>query len=166
MSNAAGQILGEIAARLLVAAIEGAIKGAIHSSGAAVGPPGPRIPEVVFIQAPAAENDCPIAKVIETQTIRYLNERNVEAARIENPAEAGSGKLLRLTIDEIRPLPGRRAVGMRADLLQDGAVVASRSFRRSRTSGDHDDCAALKRIARPLGRDASKWVRSQLSERY
>jgi len=173
LSNVAGEILVQVVAEVAARVIVGAIEAGIRSSFA---PPAPPVPEQVRVQFPAAieaEGDgarigreCGIDESVVTYTLRSL-ARHVTALEIDDPARAGSASLLKLTIVDIDGRSNGRTsrtwMTVRADFLQDGAVVSSKEFRHFSPSASPDTCKVVNRIARPIGKDAARWVQGELN---
>lgn len=178
MSDVAGQIVGEIVGRILAMAIEAAFRSAIASMNINIDAPATQPREEILVRFPAAievaaaddakiGHECAFDQAVAAYAFNFLGVRKFHAVETRRVTSEDPRRTLHLTIVDIQdevngPRGTRRSITVRVDLVQDGAIVSSREFRHFSRPTKPDMCRAMDRIARPIGRDAAKWVQSEL----
>lgn len=179
MSDVAGQILGELVGRFLAIAIDAALRSAMASMNMNIDATDKQPREEVLVHLPAAievasaddvrmGRECAFDNAVAAYAFNFLGVRRIHAVEIRSATSEDFGKTLRLAIVDIQNQPyrahgTRRSITVRADLVVGGAIVSSREFNHSSALTNPDICRAMDRIARPIGKDAAKWVQSELA---
>lgn len=138
--------------------------------------------EMVYVQTPAtlgpdapitaaARRECDIPNLVASHALLQLTERGaVQVTRLE-AAEPSGQKVLRLTIQSAYGVggggwSGPKSIMLRAQLVEDGRVLADRLLRRSSRGGVWGGvtgtCPIFERVAVALGKDVANWVPSAL----
>jgi len=140
--------------------------------------PETRAQEKLFIQAPAVfgpsvqvvdsvRKDCELEEKVGDWVFDGVSKKYPGAARVRKPAEAGNGRLLKLTIVSVFGVgggaySGAKSMTVQADLVQGGKVVASTTKSRSSGGGAFGGmkgtCAIFGRVAKALGADVAAWL--------
>lgn len=129
-----------------------------------------QVPAVYDAQAAVAQrirDECALESLIGNHVFERVSEKFPASLQIKDPAAAGSGKVLHLTILSAHGAgggswSGPKSITMRADLVQDGKVLQTTVKRRSSSGGVlggfKGTCDILERDAQALGKDIAHWL--------
>ena len=133
-----------------------------------------QVPATLAPDAPitaAARRECDIPMLVGLHALQQLGERSgLPAVRLEAAEPAGE-RVLRLTVLSAYGVggggwSGPKSVMVRAQLVEDGKVLADRTLNRSSSGGVwggvSGTCAIFERIAVALGKDVAGWLPSAL----
>ena len=140
-----------------------------------------RAGEPILVQVPAAfdpnaavsdavRRECGVDVLLGNGVFTRVKARFPESAALQGSA-AGNAKVLNLTILSVNAAggggwSGRKAVTVRADLVQSGKIVATTLKERSSGGGAFGGfkgtCAILDRVTAALGADVASWLSKTL----
>jgi hypothetical protein len=135
--------------------------------------------ERLFLQVPAAiaptapmpdaiRKECAVDQLVAAQTLLAMNKRISGVQAVEDPALAGGGNLVELSVMAANGeggggFTGPKSMTVRAILKKNGVTVATTLF--TRTSGRgmttgflSGTCSVMDRIAGALGKDVAVWL--------
>jgi len=127
------------------------------------------VPAVLDPNAPigdAVRRECGVESKVGTEVFARVAER-YPAEQVASAAQAGDRLILRVTLLSVLGhggggWSGTKAIGIRADVLRDSKVIATRTLSRQSGGGVFGGvtgtCAIMDRIAVALGRDVAAWL--------
>lgn len=127
------------------------------------------VPAVLDPNAPigeAVKRECGVESKVGTEVYARVAER-YPAEQVASPAQAGDRLTLKVTLLSVvghggGGWSGTKAIAIRADLLRDSKVIATRTLNRQSGGGAFGGltgtCAIMDRIAVALGRDVAAWL--------
>jgi hypothetical protein len=145
--------------------------GAMAFAGAAVAQEqfAVLVPAVLDPSAPigdAVKRECGVESKVGTEVFSRVAER-YPAEQVANAAQAGDRLVLKVTLLSVvghggGGWSGTKAIAIRADVLRDSKVIATRTMNRQSGGGVFGGvtgtCAIMDRIAVALGRDVAAWL--------
>ena len=127
-------------------------------------------PAINEAQGPAAgrnTSECLLDEIVANDVFNAVQARTPEAVKVKKEAEAGDGRLLRLTIYQVigwggGGWSGPKWLGVRGELLQGGQLVRSSSWRLSSRGGVlgpvKGTCDIFEDISRTIAPRVSAWL--------
>lgn len=113
--------------------------------------------------------ECAVDTLIGTHVFQGVSEKFPGALQVRELAEADGNKVVNLTILSVYGVgggswSGPKSISVRAELMQNGQVIATSVKQRSSTGGVFGGmmgtCAIMERIAVVLGKDIAAWLAS------
>lgn len=128
-----------------------------------------QVPAVLEPGAPIAESvraQCGVERAVGTHVFTAVSARVPDAQPIADPKQAAaSAKVVRLSLVSVLGVgggrySGRKSITVRAELVQDGKVLATRVATRGTGMFGMiaGTCDLMEKIAGALGNDLSVWV--------
>ena len=128
-----------------------------------------QLPVMVDQSAPipnAVKAECGVEMLLGNHALSSLSRSNGQVQTVEGPGQAGTGKLIQLTIISVHGYgggswSGPKSISLRADLKQNGETLSTTVLNRSSTGGFFGGikgtCDILNRVAVALGKDLARW---------
>jgi len=132
------------------------------------------VPAALDSSAPIEESvkrECNVEGMIGNEVFQRVSQRYPGTAQLQNPGQAGDGFVLKVTITGVfgaggGAWSGHKAISIRADLLQNSKIVATKDLKRQSGGGAFagfkGTCSIMDRIAVALGKDVAAWMPSAL----
>jgi hypothetical protein len=125
-----------------------------------------QLPAVLDSAAPipdAVRNECSLEMLLGNYAQSEMERRIGSVQSVSAPEQAGSDKLVQLTIISVHGAgggvwSGAKSMSIRVDVKKGGATVGSTVLSRSARGGAMGTCALLDRCARALGKDVAVWL--------
>lgn len=134
-----------------------------------------QVPAIIDAAAPmpdAVRRECGLEQLMASQALAAMNKRIRGVQAIENPALAGDGNVVELTIMAGfgaggGGITGSKSMTVRANLKKNGATVATTLLTRESSRGFMGGmltgtCSVFERIAGALGKDVAVWLSRDL----
>ncbi|MCL2643938.1 MAG: hypothetical protein FWD51_00575, partial [Betaproteobacteria bacterium] len=107
-------------------------------------------------------NECSLEMLLGNYALSEIEKRVGPVQSVSAPEQAGTDKLVQLTIISVfgpggGAWSGRKSMSIRVDISKGGAAVGSTVLSRS-TGGGMGTCAMLGRTAKALGKDTAVWL--------
>ena len=131
-----------------------------------------QVPAVYDAAAPVTESvrrECGIESLIGNHVFMQVSAVFPKALQVQNPGKGEREKYLMLTVLAVQGVgggawSGGKSITIRADLLQDGKIVATKVLNRGSRGGAFGGfsgtCQIMERVAGALGRDTAAWLRA------
>jgi hypothetical protein len=132
------------------------------------------VPAMLDPSAPIVDSvkrECNVESMIGNEVFQRVSEKYPGTAQFQNPGQAGDGYVLKVTITSVigaggGAWSGRKAISIRADVLQNSNVAATKNLSRESgggwLGGYQGTCSIMDRIAVALGKDVAAWMPSAL----
>jgi hypothetical protein len=135
---------------------------------------GVLMPAVLDPSAPIAESvkrECNVEGMIGDEVFQRVSQRYPGTAQVRNAEQAGDGYVVVVTITNVvgtggGAWSGKKSVSIRADVLRNSKLVATRNLFRQSGGGIYGGtigtCKIMELIAVALGKDVAAWMPSAL----
>jgi hypothetical protein len=134
--------------------------------------------EKLFVQVPAVlapdapitpsvKRECAVELLLGNHVFEQVNQRLGTAVQLQDITQAGSDKVLSLTLLDVYGVgggnwSGAKAITLKVELSQGGKVLATKILRRSSRGGIFGGmsgtCPIFERTAIALGKDVARWI--------
>jgi hypothetical protein len=133
------------------------------------------MPAVLDPSAPIVDSvrrECNVESMIGNEVFQRVSEKYPGTTQFRDPSQAGDGYVLKVTIMGVigaggGAWSGKKSISIRADVLQNSNVGATRNLNRQSGGGIYGGgvgtCKIMELIAVALGKDVAIWMPSALS---
>jgi len=117
----------------------------------------------------SVKRECELEEKVDEWVYESVSKKYPGTARAKKAGDAGTGKVLKLTITNVVGVgggaySGAKSMTLQAELIQGGKVVASTTKNRASGGGAFGGmkgtCAIFGRVAKALGADVAAWLPS------
>jgi len=127
-----------------------------------------QIPAILDPSAPiltAVKNECSLEMLLGNYALSEIDKRVGSVQSVSAPEQAGSGKLVQLTITSAQGVgggvwTGSKSMSIRVDVSKEGTIFDSTVLTRSTKGGVYGGsaCVFFDRMTKALGKDVAVWL--------